>query len=114
MRWTVIALPAVDDWLTALDADTFGQVTAAVRELQAKGPALPRPLADTVKGSRHKNMKELRPGSAGRSEIRILFAFDPARQAILLVAGDKAGQWQRWYKTAVPLLMTDSMSILSE
>jgi hypothetical protein len=42
-------------------------------------------------------MKELRPGSAGRSEIRILFAFDPERKAILLVAGDKAGDWQRWY-----------------
>lgn len=38
---------------------------------------LGRPLVDTIKGSRHKNMKELRPGSAGRSEIRILFAFDP-------------------------------------
>ena len=48
-------------------------------------------------------MKELRPGSAGRSEIRILFAFDPQRQAVLLVAGDKAGKWQRWYKQAVPL-----------
>jgi len=53
-------------------------------------------LVDTVTASRHRNMKELRPGSSGRSELRILFAFDPKRQAILLVAGDKAGDWQRW------------------
>lgn len=48
-------------------------------------------------------MKELRPGSAGRSEIRILFAFDPVRQAVLLVVGDKAGRWKQWYKRAIPL-----------
>jgi hypothetical protein len=47
-------------------------------------------------------MKELRPGSVGKSEIRILFAFDPWRSAILLIAGDKAGQWQRWYREAIP------------
>lgn len=103
MRWLVIAHPAVDEWLESLDKDSFEQVTAAVRELRDRGPALPRPLADTVKGSRHKNMKELRPGSAGRSEIRILFAFDPVRQAVLLVAGDKAGRWRQWYKHAIPL-----------
>ena len=45
-----------------------------------------------------KNLKELRPGSSGRSEVRVLFAFDPARRAIMLVAGDKAGNWQRWYR----------------
>lgn len=103
MRWTVIAHPAVAEWQRTLDTDTFQQVAAAIRQLAEDGPALGRPLADTVKGARHKNMKELRPGSAGRSEVRIMFAFDPARQAILLVAGDKAGQWQNWYKQAIPL-----------
>lgn len=48
-------------------------------------------------------MKELRPGSSGRSEVRILFAFDTERKAILLVAGDKAGHWKDWYKQAIPL-----------
>lgn len=48
-------------------------------------------------------MKELRPGSSGRSELRILFALAPERQAILLIAGDKAGNWQRWYKKNIPL-----------
>ena len=103
VQWTVIAHPAVDDWLGTLDEKSFNQVTAAVRELQDKGPALPRPLADTIKGSCRKNMKELRPGSSGRTELRILFAFDTARQAVLLVAGDKSGNWKGWYKHAVPL-----------
>jgi hypothetical protein len=103
VQWIVIFHPAVAAWLDALDDGTYQQVIAALRELRDQGPALGRPLADTVQGSRHRNMKELRPGSSGRSEIRVLFAFDPQRQAILLVAGDKAGRWKRWYKRAVPL-----------
>jgi hypothetical protein len=47
-------------------------------------------------------MKELRPPSAGRTEIRILFVFDPYRSAVLLVAGDESGQWNRWYRVAIP------------
>ncbi|RLP76609.1 hypothetical protein D9V32_06795 [Mycetocola tolaasinivorans] len=43
-------------------------------------------------------MKELRPGSSGRSELRILFAFDPARHAIMLIAGDKSGNWTKQYR----------------
>jgi hypothetical protein len=60
------------------------------------------PLVDTIAGSTIANLKELRPGSVGRSEIRILFVFDPWRSAILLVAGDKAGNWRRWYREAIP------------
>jgi hypothetical protein len=48
-------------------------------------------------------MKELRPPSAGPTEIRMLFAFDPRREAIFLVAGDKAGNWEGWYREAIPL-----------
>jgi hypothetical protein len=48
------------------------------------------------------NLKELRPGSRGRSEIGILFVFDPWRSAILLVVGDKAGSWNRWYARMIP------------
>lgn len=48
-------------------------------------------------------MKELRPGSSGRSEVRILFIFDPKRRAILLIAGDKQGQWQKWYRKNIPV-----------
>jgi len=46
---------------------------------------------------------ELRRGSAGRTEMRILYIFDPRRQAVLLVAGDKAGRWSRWYDDAIKL-----------
>ena len=78
-------------------------VGAAIDQLEAVGPTLGRPVVDRIKGSRHHNMKELRPGSAGSTEIRILFAFDPIRQAILLVAGDKSGSWKDWYTTAIPI-----------
>ncbi|WP_460889622.1 type II toxin-antitoxin system RelE/ParE family toxin [Promicromonospora xylanilytica] len=93
----------VFEWLTGLEEESFVQVRAAINVLRDRGPQLGRPLVDSVTGSRHKNMKELRPGSAGRSELRVLFAFDPARSAILLVGGDKAGRWQDWYRSAIPL-----------
>jgi hypothetical protein len=75
-------------------------VTAAVRRLEALGPALGRPHVDTIKISRHHNMKELRPME---SNIRGLFAFDPRRSAILLIGGDKSGKWKQWYRQMVPL-----------
>lgn len=93
----------VEEWLLALPQGDYDLVVAALEVLAAEGPMLGRPLLDTIKGSRHKNMKELRTGPAGRSEVRVLFAFDPRRRAILLVAGDKAGNWQRWYRRNVPV-----------
>ncbi len=48
-------------------------------------------------------MKELRPGSSGRSELRIIFAFDPKHKAIMLLAGNKVGKWTRWHKENIPL-----------
>ena len=93
----------IADWLRSLDQTSYEQVIAALEVLRDRGPSLGRPLVDTITASRHRNMKELRPGSVGRSEVRILFAFDPKRMAILLIAGDKAGSWTRWYKRNVPL-----------
>jgi hypothetical protein len=78
-------------------------VGQAIGMLIEAGPELGRPLADRVHHSRLSNLKELRPGSAGRSEIRILYVFDPRRNAVLLVAGDKAGQWDAWYRKAIPV-----------
>jgi DNA-binding transcriptional regulator YiaG len=94
----------IDEWLVALDQSSYEQAVAALELLAERGPQLGRPLVDTVIGSRQKNMKELRPGSSGRSELRVLFAFDTERQAIPLVAGDKAGNWKKWYtaNVAVP------------
>ena len=73
------------------------------RQLREDGPSLGRPLVDRLKGSRIHHLKELRPGSRGRSEIRIIFAFDPARSALLLLGDDKAGNWERWYRDNVPV-----------
>jgi hypothetical protein len=84
------------------DQGTYDQVIAALRILAYQGPSLGRSLVDSIVGSRHKNMNELRPGSTGRTEIRILFVFDPARRAVLLLGGDKAGKWNRWYRRNVP------------
>jgi len=93
----------VESWLLGLDEDSYQLVIAALELLEERGPQLRRPLADSVKASRHKNLKELRPGSKGRSEFRILYAFDVKRSAILLVAGDKRGAWETWYKVNIPL-----------
>lgn len=80
-RWTVV-VEHVEEWLHDLDERTYELVIAALELLEEMGPALGRPLVDTLKGSRHRNMKELRPGSTGRSEVRVLFAFDSSRRAI--------------------------------
>ena len=71
MPWE-IDVELIEAWLLALDEATYDQVVAAIRVLSEEGPALGRPLVDSAKGSRHNHMKELRPGSVGRSEIRIL------------------------------------------
>jgi hypothetical protein len=99
----VVDLELIYNWLKATDEDTYDQIIAALRILATVGPGLGRPLVDTIVGSRHNNMKELRPGSAGRSEVRILFAFDPQRHAIMLLAGDKQGRWDKWYRANIPV-----------
>ncbi|WP_306307642.1 type II toxin-antitoxin system RelE/ParE family toxin [Nocardia paucivorans] len=71
--------------------------------LVGQGTPLGRPLVDRIKGSPLlRNLEELRPGSTGNSEIRISFIFDPERNAVLLVAGDKSGDRQRRYREAIP------------
>lgn len=67
---------------------------------EEQGPTLGRPLVDTIKNSRHPNMKELRPRGGNLS---ILFAFDPRRMAILLIGGDKTRRWETCYREFVPL-----------
>lgn len=98
----------IEPWLDMQDDETVACIFAAFEVLQREGPGLGRPLVDTVKGSRLKNLKELRPASPGNSEIRILFVFDADREAVLLVGGDKSRgkrgrlRWSGWYRTAVP------------
>jgi hypothetical protein len=99
----VVDVELITGWLAGLDDRSHELVIAALELLAERGPLLGRPLVDTVISSRHNNMKELRPGSAGRTELRALFAFDPQRAAIMLVAGDKQGQWKRWYDQNIPI-----------
>nr|WP_228390161.1 type II toxin-antitoxin system RelE/ParE family toxin [Streptomyces smaragdinus] len=86
-----------------MDERSKAQVVDAIDRLAESGPGLGRPLVDRLEGSQVHNLKELRPGSAGRSEVRIVFAFDPWRSAILLIGGDKSGDWSGWYKRTIPL-----------
>lgn len=81
------------------DPRDAARVEAAVDVLSEYGPTLGRPLVDTLKASTIANLKELRPR---QTTIRVLFVFDPWRSAILLMAGDKAGQWKTWYERAIP------------
>lgn len=105
MGWVVLLHPEVEKWFLSLcvaDPVTADGVEDAIDQLATCGPSLGRPLVDRIHGSRFHNMKELRPPSTGSSEIRVLFAFDPARRAVFLVAGDKSGNWERWYRQAIP------------
>jgi hypothetical protein len=106
MVWEISLHHEVEAWylrLCASDPETADLVEDAIDQLANEGPVLGRPLADRIKGSRYHNMKELRPPSSGTTEIRLLFAFDPKREAIFLVAGDKSGDSEGWYREAIPL-----------
>jgi len=98
--WDVEYTDEFGEWWGDLDAEERKSITASVGLLEQLGPALSRPHADTMKGSRHANMKELRTQHQGRP-IRIFFAFDPRRSAILLVGGDKSGD-KRFYEKLIP------------
>jgi len=101
--WSVEFHAACAVWAEQLHQPDAEALLAAIRVLRDQGPTLGRPLVDTVNGSRHNNMKELRPGSTGRTEVRVLFAFDLEREAILLVGGDKRDDWKGWYETNIPV-----------
>ena len=106
MQHKLVMTRQVRDWLHALrtgDPVTRRLVSQAIDQLLDEGPALGRPLIDRITGSRLHNLKELRPGSSGHSEVRILFIFDPVRNTVLLVAGDKSGRWDEWYSQAIPM-----------
>ena len=94
MPWTVILHEAFEPELSALPQEVRRELAAQATVLEMLGPQAKRPRVDTLNGSRHANMKELRFDAAGGA-WRVAFAFDPERQAILLVAGDKSGVGQK-------------------
>jgi hypothetical protein len=99
--WHVATTDEFDQWFADLDEDGQAELIAKVELLKLLGPKLARPHADTLNGSKHANMKELRVDTADKV-MRVAFAFDPDRAAILLVAGDKSGGSQkRFYKRLI-------------
>lgn len=99
--WEVEYTDEFEEWWDTLDEDEQDSVTAVVALLEIHGPHLGYPRSSEVKGSRHPHMRELRIQHDGRP-LRVLYAFDPRRVAILLCGGDKTGQG-RWYDVHVPL-----------
>ena len=99
--WNVLVTDEFDQWPGQQGGDCRHQVIRVVALLRVSGPTLGRPYADTLKGSRFANMKELRI-NAKRMAVRIAFVFDPQRNAVLLVAGDKRGvSEQRFYRSLI-------------
>lgn len=99
MSWDVEYTNEFEAWWEALNVEEQQRVAAAVELLSERGPRLGRPIADRITSSSIHNLKELRPSG---TNIRILFAFGPGRSAILLLGGDKTGEWERWYERAIP------------
>lgn len=89
-------------WFTSFNDTDRASVLAALLVLREKGPGLSRLNADTLRGSRYSNMKELRIQSWGEP-IRAFFAFDPARTGIVLCAGNKVGNEKRFYDEMLPV-----------
>lgn len=90
-----------ESWWNAPSEDEQVEISAKVELLEEHGPTLPRPHADVITNSRHSNMKELRAKVENR-QLRVLYAFDPRRTALLLIGGDKTGD-PNWYDKFVPV-----------
>lgn len=101
MTWQVEFTDEFGRWWDGLNESEQTSVAVGVEKLELFGPALGRPHVDTLEGSRHANMKELRIQHGGQP-YRVLFAFDPRRSAILLIGGNKGGD-ERFYERMVPL-----------
>jgi hypothetical protein len=93
--WEIVQSPDVARWLKSLSEKDATRIGAAIRQLERDGPSLSGSVVKLIRGSRHHNMKELR--SIG-GHLRVLFVFDPRQRAILLVGGDKKGDWKGWYE----------------
>jgi hypothetical protein len=99
--WNVEYTDEFAEWFETLTEREQDAVDRCVQLLAQLGPGLGRPYVDTIKGSKHKHMKELR-AQAGGHPLRSFFAFDPRRTAILLIGGDKTGD-KRFYDRMIPI-----------
>lgn len=101
MPYALILLDEFADWLDEQEGDCRLRIMAHLDLLEQRGPLLGRPYVDTLKGSKITNLKELRL-QYKRSPIRILFAFDPKQQAVIILGGSKQAD-KRWYDTNIPI-----------
>ncbi len=95
--WDVEGTDEFADWFGRLNRGDKSRVEAAIERLEETGPGLARPWADSLVGTK---LKELIPRG---DYIRILFRFDPRKTGILLIGGDKEGLWDEWYKKMIPV-----------
>src|SRR5690625_788491 len=100
--WSVITTHQFDTWLSGLNNSQQEKVLAGLLMIQHLGPSAGRPYVDTDKGSKYRNMKELRLQASGRA-LRVFFAFNPKRQAVILCGGDKGRDEKRFYVTQIHL-----------
>jgi hypothetical protein len=101
VAWLVEYTDEFGEWWDSLVEAEQVSVTAYVHLLEERGPQLPFPYSSGVNGSRHAHMRELRPQSGGKP-LRVFYAFDPRRVAILLIGGDKTGD-DRFYERMIPV-----------
>ena len=99
--WDVEVTDQFLDWWRILSSEQQEALTDRVDLLAERGPDLGRPVVDRIQRSRHHNMKELRAAQGGA--LRVLFMFDPRRQAVLLLGGDKTGEWNVRYERSIPM-----------
>jgi hypothetical protein len=101
MKWIVRFETKFDEEFDELSEKVQDELLSHAVLLERFGPQLGRPFVDTLKGSKYSNMKELR-FKADQGVWRVVFAYDPKRQAILLVAGNKSGVSEaRFYKELI-------------
>jgi hypothetical protein len=99
--WEVEYTDEFEKWWSSLTEDEQVSIAASVQLLEDRGPSLGFPHSSGINGSKHGHMRELRTQHDG-NPFRTLYAFDPRRAAILLIAGNKTGD-DRWYTTNVPI-----------
>ena len=101
MNWEVEYTDEFDQWWSELTEEEQVSLAASVQLLEERGPSLGYPHSSGINGSKHSHMRELRTQHQGKP-YRTLYAFDPLRNAILLIGGDKTGD-DRWYDVNVPV-----------
>lgn len=102
MATEIVGTDEFRDWFWALSANEQRKIALVVDMLAEQGIALGFPYSSQIKGSKHAGMRELRTSHAG-DRYRVLYVFDPLRNAVLLVGGMKTGKGNRWYGVAIRL-----------